>query len=91
MDPVHGPLNKKTAILRQDGSSFLGYPWGRDPLPRVQTASRALAQQTQKVPVAQRETINNGFDLCKLQDQLWEHEAKSASNCQYVRVSAGDY
>ena len=30
-------------------------------------------------------------DLCKLQDQLREHAAKSASNCQSVGVSAGDY
>lgn len=32
-----------------------------------------------------------GLGLCKLQGQLWEHAAKSASNCQSVRVSAGDY
>lgn len=30
-----------------------------------------------------------GSDLCKLQDQLWEHAAKSASNRQSVGVSAG--
>ena len=32
-----------------------------------------------------------GSDLCKLQDQLWEHAAKSASNHQSVGVSAGGY